>query len=89
MAAGGVSKGRPVRLTFPPWDVGAARIIADGKYEVGRVLGEFTGWRAYLWPASHGQFDPYKVEEIWRLRLGEIRAVLRERVAIKGPWWTA
>lgn len=82
---------RPARLTFPPYDMGGARIIADGRHEVGRVLAEFTGWRAFLWPEADpkpGQFNPHDVEAVWRLRLGDVRAALRERVAEKGPWWT-
>jgi hypothetical protein len=81
---------RPVRLTFPAYDMGAARIIADEKHEVGRVLAEFTGWRAFLWTAADpvpGQFNPHDMETVWCLKLGEIRKVLRERVAEKGAWW--
>jgi hypothetical protein len=81
---------RPVRLTFPAYDMGAARIIADGKRDVGHVLGEFTGWRAYLWPEADlrpFQRIPDPMESVWCLTLREVRAVLRERVAEKGPWW--
>jgi hypothetical protein len=83
--------GRPVPLTFPPYDMGGAHIIADGRHEVGRILAEFTGWRAFLWPQADptpGQYNPHDVEDVWRLKLGDIRAVLRERVAKEGPWWT-
>ena len=83
--------GKPVRLTFPSYDFGGARIIADGKHEVGRVLAEFTGWRAFLWPEANpvpGRFNPHDVEDLWRLTLREVREALRERVAVKGGWWT-
>jgi hypothetical protein len=85
-----VSGQRPVRLTFPSYDFGGARIIADGKQEVGRVLAEFTGWRAFLWDQADpppGQFNPHDMESVWRERLREVRAALRERFAEKGPWW--
>jgi hypothetical protein len=86
-----VSDPRPVRLTFPPYDQGGAHIIADGEREVGRVLAEFTGWRAFLWPEARpapGQYNPHDVEDVWRPTLRGIRAALRERVAEKGQWWT-
>lgn len=82
---------RPVRLTFPVCDFGGARIIADGKHEVGRVLAEFYGWRAYLWPGADpapGGFNPHDTEAVWRPTLRDVRAVLRERVAEKGAWWS-
>lgn len=82
--------GRRGRLTFPVYDMGGARIIADGKLEVGRVLAEFAGWRACLWTEADpvpGQFNPHDMETVWRLKLREIRWVLRERVELKGPWW--
>jgi len=81
---------RPVRLTFPSYDIGAADILADGK-RVGRALGEFYGWRAFLWTEADpkpGQFDSRKAETVWMPRLGDLRRVLRARVADQGPWWT-
>ena len=82
---------RPVRLTFPPYGQGAAYIIADGLHEVGHILGDFTGWRAWLWPEP--DLKPYGIipeamESVWCKTLREVRAVLRERVAVKGPWWS-
>jgi hypothetical protein len=80
---------RPVRLTFPACDIGAAEIRADGKL-VGRVLGEFHGWRAWLMTEADpgpGQFDPRQAETVWAPKLGDLRRVLRERVAEQGPWW--
>ena len=87
---------RPIRLTFPVYDFGGARIIADGKHEVGRVLAGGTGlaggdgWRAWLWPEADlraGRIDLNSTETVWRKTLREVRAVLRERVAEKGKWW--
>lgn len=83
---------RPVRLTFPSYDSGGARIIADGKHEVGRVLADFSGWEACLWTEADpkpGQFNPNDMEKVWRPSLGEVREALRERVAARGPWWTS
>jgi hypothetical protein len=80
---------RPVRLTFPAYDIGAADIRANGKW-VGRVLGEFYGWEAVLSPEADpkpGTFDPREAETVWMPKLGDLRRVLRERVALKGPWW--
>jgi hypothetical protein len=85
-----MSDGKPVLLTLPSYDIGAARIIADGKYQVGHVLGEFYGVRAYLWPAADERpGNPYEVEQAWFPLFRDARRVLRERVAEKGPWWTA
>lgn len=80
---------KPVRLTFPGYDIGAAHIRADGKL-VGLVLGEFFGWRAHLWPEAGpkpGTLDPREAETVWMPKLGDLRRVLRERVAERGPWW--
>jgi hypothetical protein len=87
---------RRIRLTFPVCDFGGARIIADGKHEVGRVLAGGRGlaggygWRAWLWPEADlrpGRADLHSVETVRRPTLREVRAVLRERVVEKGPWW--
>ena len=83
---------RPARLTFPVWDMGATRIVADGRHDVGRVLGEFYGWRARLWPeadmkaATVAELD--SMETAWFRTLREAREALRKRVADEGPWWS-
>jgi hypothetical protein len=80
---------RPVRLTFPSYDIGAVNILANGKC-VGFALAEFWNWRAYLFPAATDRrIRPADCEEVTGGTLGELRRVLRERVALKGPWWTA
>lgn len=82
--------GRPVRITFPPYDIGAAGIVAGGKY-VGLALDEGRGrWRAYLFPSAQDRRMPRPAgcEEVTARTLGELRRVLRERLELKGPWWT-
>ena len=80
---------RPVRLTFPAYDIGAADILADGMH-AGICLAEFYLWRAYLYPALAGSRIRVEVcEEVTAKRLGDLRRVLRERVELEGPWWTA
>ena len=76
------------RLTFPSYDVGAADILAGGR-QVGIALAEFNGWRAYLYAAAQDRrIRPGKCEEVTARTLGELRALLRERAEVKGPWWT-
>jgi hypothetical protein len=76
------------RLTFPAYDTGAADILADGKH-VGICLGEFRGWRAYLYPAAQETRMRLAAdcEEVTGRTLGELREALRERAALKGAWW--
>jgi hypothetical protein len=82
-----VSDAKPVRITFPSYDIGAARIMADGK-RAGFCLAEFYRWRAYLFPAlTEGHVRPAGCEEVTGRTLGDLRRVLRERVELKGPWW--
>jgi hypothetical protein len=83
---------RPVQLTFPAYDVGAARIDADGR-QVGHVLADdVRQWHARLWPRP--DMRPFTMADLEAMEtvicptLREVRAVLRERVAEKGPWWT-
>lgn len=79
-----------VRLTFVTYEPGAARIMADQRQQVGLVLGEFYGVRAYLWPvAGVRPGKPGEVEQARFGRLRDARRVLRERVAERGAWWTA
>lgn len=87
IAGGGVSDGKPVRLSFPSYDIGAADIMADGKC-VGFALAEFRNWRAYLFPvATDRRIRPAGCEEVTAGKLGELRDTLRERVESEGPWW--
>jgi hypothetical protein len=73
--------GRPVRLTFPPYDVGAADILAGGR-SVGFCLDEGGGrWRAYLYPAAQDRRTPRpdNCEEVTARTLADLRRQLRER----------
>lgn len=80
---------KPVRLTFPAYDIGGTDILAKGK-RVGFTLAEFKGWRAYLFPkATDRRIREGGEEEVTGRTLGELRRVLRERVELKGAWWTA
>lgn len=79
--------GKPVRLTFPSYDTGAADIMHAGKI-AGIVLDEGGRWRAYL----YGTLRDRRVreggeEEVAGRTLGEVRETLRERVEVEGPWW--
>lgn len=78
-----------VRLVFRPYDVGAADILVCGKH-AGICLDEGAGrWRAYLYRAlSSSRIRLGGEEEVTARTLGELRRVLRERVAERGPWWT-
>jgi hypothetical protein len=75
-------------LTFPPYDIGAADIMAGGK-NAGICLDEGRGrWRAYLYPAlSSSRIRTAGSEEVTGRTLGELRETLRKRVADEGPWW--
>ena len=87
---------RPVRLTFPSYEAGGADILTGGQCagfcldEGGGAYGYARRWRAYLYPALHerGTPRPADCEEVTGRTLGELRRVLRERVEVKGPWWT-
>jgi hypothetical protein len=90
-----MSAERPVRLTFPAYGIGAADVLANGR-SVGFCLDEGGGshgharrWRAYLYPAAQDRRMPRPevCEEVTARTLGELRRDLRERVALKGPWW--
>jgi len=84
-----VTEAEPVRLTFPLYDFGAADILANGK-RAGICLDEGRGvWRAYLYPVlADRRVRADGCEELTARTLGELRRVLRERVELKGPWWT-
>ena len=78
---------RPVRLTFPSYDIGSARIMA-GDLQVGHVLGEYWCWRAWLWPVADDFGFPDSTEQVTGRRLADVREKLRERVELKGAWWS-
>jgi AraC-like DNA-binding protein len=77
------------RLTLVTYEPRAARIMADRKYQVGLVLGEFYCTRAYLWPVADKWPNPREAEQVTFRRLRDARRGLRERLAERGPWWTA
>jgi hypothetical protein len=83
-----VNEGKPVLITFPSYDIGAADIKVGGKH-AGIILGEFDRWRAYLYPVltSSRIWLEKDCEEVTAGSLTELRRVLRERVELKGPWW--
>lgn len=91
-----MSAEKPVRITFPGYDVGAADILAGGRSvgfcldEGGGSLGYPRRWRAYLYPAAQDRRmpKPEGCEEATGRTLGELRRELRERVEVKGRWWT-
>ena len=85
-----MSDGEPVRLTFPSYDLGAADIMASGK-NAGICLDEGQGrWRAYLYPVlSSSRLRVTGCGEVTERTLRDLRRVLRERVELKGPWWSA
>ena len=77
-----------MKLTLPPYDIGATDIRVDGR-KVGYALGEFHGWRAYLWADLAGTEEyPDPSEQVYvRGRLKDLRARLRARLEETGPWW--
>lgn len=83
-----MSGGKPVRLTFPSYDIGAVDILVSGK-RAGICLDEGRGaWRAYLYPAlADRRVRADGCEEVTGRTLGELRETLRARLELKGPWW--
>jgi len=83
-----MSDDRPVRLTFPSYDIGCTDIMAAGK-RAGICLDEGRGvWRAYLYDAlSVSRIRAEGCEEVTARTLRELRRALQERVEVKGPWW--
>lgn len=79
---------RPVKLTFPRNDQGWASILADG-VTVGHVERGNRCWHARLWNEPGNRNGGYADAPVVREYLRELRAELRERVELKGPWWTA
>jgi hypothetical protein len=84
-----VTAERPVKLTFPSYDIGAADILASGR-SVGFCLAEFWCWRAWLYATAQDRRTPRPsgCEEVTARTLGDLRWDLRERVELKGQWWT-
>ena len=78
---------RPAKLTFPSYDVGFARIDADG-IQVGYIVAGFSDWTAHLWNEAGNRHGGHADAPVTRRRLRDLRADLRERVELKGPWWT-
>ncbi len=78
---------RPVRLTFPSTDQGWAAILADG-VKVGHICRGNRCWEARLWNEAGNREGGYADAPVVREYLRELRADLRERVELKGPWWT-
>lgn len=87
---------RPAGLTFPSYDIGAADILWADR-SVGFCLDEGGGsggyprrWRACLFPAVQERRmpKPEGCEEVTGRTLGDLRRELRERVELKGQWWT-
>ena len=79
---------RPVKLTFPSNDIGWKRIDVDG-VTVGHVKRSNRCWQARLWVEAGNRNGGYADAPVVREYLRELRDELRERVALKGPWWTA
>jgi len=78
---------RAVRITVVSYDRGMADIFAGGK-RVALVLVGFKDWTAYLYPvATDRRARPSGCEEVTGETLGELRRVLRKRVADEGAWW--
>jgi hypothetical protein len=90
-----MSAEKPVRLTLPAYDIGAADMLAGGRSvgfcldEGGGTRGHARRWRAYLYLAAQDRRmpKPEGCEEVTAGTLGELRRELRERIALKGPWW--
>ena len=81
---------KPARITFPAYDVGAVDILSGGRH-VGMALDEGGRWRAWLYAAAQDRRTPRPVdcEEVTARTLAELRRDLRERVELKGPWWSS
>lgn len=48
-----------------------------------------SGKLVRLTVATDRRVRPEGCEEVTAGKLGEMRGMLRDRVALKGPWWTA
>ena len=79
---------RPAKLTVPGVDHGWAHVLADG-IQVGHVRKGLNGrWEAWLWNKAGNREGGYAAAPVVLPRLGEVRAELRERIELKGPWWS-
>lgn len=76
-----------MKLTFPRSEPYSYRIMAGG-LQVGTVVEGYKGWVAWLWCEPGPRFSGYADVPVSRPRLGEVRDALRERVEMKGPWWS-
>jgi hypothetical protein len=77
---------RPVRLTFPSYDTGAAWIVADG-VRVGHVLADDKwDWRARLWLVAEKPGEGFAGEVVGG-KLAATRVLVRAELAERGPWW--
>jgi hypothetical protein len=80
--------GRLPRLTFPAREPGARKIMADG-LQVGTALASYSGkgWTAHLW---RERCDPHMgcVGDVKAASLALLRAGVRARLDVLGPWWT-
>ena len=84
---------RPCRLTpstasFPrlgPCQV--CGVLADG-VKVGHIQRGNRCWEARLWNEAGNREGGYADAPVVREYLRELRAELRERVELKGPWWS-
>ena len=77
---------RPVNLTFPANDIGWVRIMAGGVQVC--YIRRDGRWRAFLWNEAGNRHGGYADAPVTGETLGDLRAELRGRVALKGPWWT-
>lgn len=78
---------RPVRLTFPRAEPYSYDIMADG-LQVGKITEGYARWEAWLWCVPGPGFTGYADVPVTRKYLRDLRAELRERVELKGPWWS-
>ena len=76
---------RPVRLTFPAFEIGAVRIMAGG-VKVGHARADWLRrkWVAYLYQYAGRPRDRAYGEGDAAEELADIRAELRERVGTEG-----
>ena len=80
-------KDRPVKLTFPRCEPYSYSIMAGGQ-QVGKIVAGFADWEAWLWCEPGPRFTGYADAPVRKRYLRDLRDELRERVELKGPWWT-
>lgn len=81
-----------MNLTLPSVDHGMCRILA-GKNQVGHAYTVWDerdhwngAWVACLWATANCRDSSGETVRAFRLR--ELRALLKERLSAKGPWWS-